>query len=55
MLTAAYHMLGNGTFYQDPGADHFDTRNPEKQLNRLLKRITDLGFDVEIRPGTATA
>jgi hypothetical protein len=24
MLTAAYHMIATGTFYQDPGADHFE-------------------------------
>ena len=23
ILTAAYHMLGDGTFYADPGPDHF--------------------------------
>jgi transposase len=26
MLTAAYHMLKDGTLYQDLGADHFDRR-----------------------------
>ena len=26
ILTAAYHMLKDGTFYQDLGADHFDRR-----------------------------
>jgi hypothetical protein len=26
MLTAVYHMLKTGTFYQDLGADHFQRR-----------------------------
>ena len=31
MLTAAYHMLRDGTFYQDLGADHFDRRSTDQQ------------------------
>jgi len=29
MLTAAYHMLRDGTFYQDLGPDHFRRAAPE--------------------------
>ena len=29
ILTAVYHMLRDGTFYQDLGADHFRPASPE--------------------------
>ena len=33
ILTAAYHMLKNGTLYEDLGADHFDNRAKDKGSN----------------------
>jgi transposase len=50
MLTAAYHMLKDGTFYNDLGPAHFDRRRPETQARRLVKRLADLGFSVELKP-----
>jgi hypothetical protein len=50
ILTAAYHMLKNGTLYQDLGADHFDNRAKGKQVLRLLNRLRNLGFAVQITP-----
>ena len=50
MLTAAYHMLTNGTFYNDLGADHFDRRAKAAQTNRLVSRLKSLGYDVQITP-----
>jgi hypothetical protein len=35
MLTAIWHMLRDGTFYQDRGADHFHRRSPERQAQHL--------------------
>jgi transposase len=54
ILTAAYHMLKDGTFYNDLGATHFDRRRPETQARRLVKRLAQLGFSVELKP-VATA
>jgi len=48
MLTAAYHMLKDGTLYQDLGANHFDNRNKGKQALRLVNRLQRLGFTVQI-------
>jgi hypothetical protein len=48
MLTAAYHMLKNGTLYQDLGANHFDNREKTKQALRLISRLKNLGFAVQI-------
>ena len=50
ILTTAYHMLADGTCYQDLGGDHFVRRNPAHTAAKLAKRIRNLGFDVEIRP-----
>jgi transposase len=48
MLTAAYHMLKDGTLYQDLGANHFDNRDKGKQAQRLVHRLQTLGFTVQI-------
>jgi transposase len=50
ILTAIYHMLKHGTMYQDLGPNHFDTRAKERQKNRLVKRLADLGYAVELAP-----
>jgi transposase len=55
MLTAVYHMLKDGTMYQDLGRDHFDRRSTDHQKTRLVKRLTDLGYVVEIKPLAAAA
>jgi transposase len=49
MLTAAYHMLRDGVEYHDLGADHFDRRDRTKVISRLVRRLTELGCDVELR------
>jgi transposase len=50
ILTAIYHMLKDGTMYQDLGPNHFDHRAKERQKNRLIKRLADLGYAVELAP-----
>jgi len=49
ILETAYHMLADGTCYQDLGADHFTRRNLAREADKLVKRIRSLGFDVDIR------
>jgi transposase len=46
MLTAIYHMLKNGVDYRDLGADHFSRHDKTKSVNRLLRKIENLGFEV---------
>ena len=50
VLTAIYHMLKNGTMYQDLGPNHFDRRTKERQKNRLVQRLAELGYAVELAP-----
>jgi transposase len=47
ILTAAYHMLHDGTFYQDLGPDHFDRRAKGDRTARLVKQLTALGYTVK--------
>jgi transposase len=49
ILETAYHMIKDGTCYQDLGADHFVRRNPIREAEKLARRIRSLGFDVDIR------
>jgi hypothetical protein len=49
ILTAAYYILRDGVDYRDLGADHFDRADRYKAASRLVKRLTDLGFAVDIK------
>ena len=53
MLTAIYHMLKDGTMYQDLGRNYFDQRSKETQKQRLIKRLAELGYAAELTPLTA--
>jgi transposase len=50
ILMAIYHMLKDGTTYQDLGREHFDRRSNDKQKRSLVKRLADLGYTVELKP-----
>jgi transposase len=41
ILTAIYHMLKDGTDYEDLGADHFERRSKDAQTRRLVRRLGD--------------
>jgi hypothetical protein len=49
ILTAAYHMLKHGVEYSDLGPDHFDRLEGDKRLRRLVRKIEDLGYAVELK------
>ena len=48
MLTAVWHMLKNQVEYKDLGADHFARRDRSKAILRLVRRLNDLGCQVQI-------
>ena len=50
IVTAIYYMLKDGTMYNDLGSDHLVRHSTDQQKNRLVKRLTDLGYTVEIKP-----
>jgi transposase len=49
ILTIVYHMLRDGTYYQDLGHEYFARRNPARTAAKLAERIRNLGYHVEIR------
>jgi transposase len=49
MLTAIYHMLRNGVAYADLGPHHFDRLDKSKAINRLVRRLNQLGCEVQIQ------
>ena len=50
MLTVIYHMLKDGTMYQDLGRNYFDRRSTEQQKKKLIKRLADLGYAAALTP-----
>ena len=48
-------MLKDGTFCQDLGANHLDRRRPAAPARRLLKRLAELGFSVQLKPLAAVS
>ena len=55
ILTAVYEMLKTGALYDDLGSHHFDKRGKGKQIHRLVSRLQNLGFAVQLTPVLAVA
>ena len=53
MLVVIWHMLRDGTFYQDPGAAYLDRLDRSRTARRLVKRLTAMGFDVQLNETAA--
>ena len=50
ILTAVYHMLISGELYRDLGPAHFDRRAKAAHTLRLVTRLQNLGYAVQITP-----
>jgi transposase len=48
LLTVIYHVLKTGTPYQELGATHFDQLDPVKLARYHLRRLAELGYDVQL-------
>jgi transposase len=48
ILAIAYHLLKEQIPYRDLGANYFDERKQATVVNHLVRRIKNLGFDVEL-------
>lgn len=46
MLTAAYVMLRDGVAYRDLGPTHLDQRHRDNAIQRLLRRLGELGYQL---------
>lgn len=49
MLTDVYYMLRDGVEFHDLGDQYFAQRDKDQITTRLLRRLRDLGVDVEVR------
>jgi transposase len=50
LVVTGYHLITRNQDYQDLGPNHFDERNKEAVLRRTLKRLAQLGYQVELKP-----
>jgi transposase len=55
ILTAIWTMAHTGALYDDPGADYFTRRDPERLKRHALSQLQRLGYDVTLDPAAATA
>jgi transposase len=53
MLTAIYYLLRDGVEFHDLGSQHFAHHDQEQTTKRLLRRLRDLGVDVEVKVNAA--
>jgi transposase len=53
ILVIAYHLLTEGTVYQDLGAQYFDARARQEVERRLVRRLEALGYTVALEPVAA--
>lgn len=50
MLTAIWHMLRNGTQWRELGAAYFDRADAKKTATRLIRRLQQIGYAVQVTP-----
>lgn len=50
ILVIFYHLLTHDVEYHDLGADFFDRLTPERLRRYLVRRLSDLGYDVTLTP-----
>ena len=54
ILTAACHLLTEGVCYDDPGADYYLRKNPDRQKRNAINRLHTLEHTVALTPPTNT-
>jgi len=55
MLIIAYYLLKRRCTYQDLGPDYFNLLNEEAITQRLVKKLTGLGYHVTLQPARTQA
>ena len=48
ILVAAYHMLATGNDYKDLGADYLNQLTARRAAGNMLRRLRQMGYDVQI-------
>ena len=49
ILVIAYHLLRDGTTYQELGGDYFERLEPERLTRNLVRRLEKLGHKVTLQ------
>lgn len=55
LLVTGYYMITRQVDYKDSGHNYFDERNKEAVKRRMVKRLEQLGYQVELKPVMTTA
>jgi len=53
MLSAVYYLFRDGVEFHDLGAQYFAQHDKEQTTKRLLRRLRDLGVEVEVKQQAA--
>ncbi len=53
LSVTGYYLITRGQDYHDLGANYLDERNKEAVQRRMVKRLEQLGFQVELKPVVA--
>jgi len=53
ILVIIYHLLKDGTVYQDLGKDYFEKRDREETAKRAVRKLERLGFKVTLEEAVA--
>jgi transposase len=49
ILTAVYFIVRDGVEYRELGADYFDRSDKARATSRLVRRLMDLGYQVDLQ------
>jgi transposase len=49
MLIIAWHIIQDGTVYEELGGNHCDRLHPDRSARRLIKRLEQIGFQVTVK------
>jgi len=50
ILVIIYHLLSEGTTYQERGETFFEEQDRDAAQRRLVNQLTRLGYQVELQP-----
>lgn len=53
ILTAIWHMLTTGAYYQDPGPDYYTRHDPARRARHAIRELRALGYTVTPAPVAA--
>jgi transposase len=54
LVVVIWHILSTGEHYTDPGREFFERRrDPERETDRLVRQLRQLGYDVDLQPSAA--